>query len=64
MSFINKKILNKTTGLLGTFLAYSHHVTSLKAIIMRPQAVHNSPNAPMCEVYKSLVHLFPKGEML
>ena len=64
MSFINKKILNKTTGLLGTFLAYLHHVSSLKAIIVRPQAVHNSPNAPMCAVYTNLVHLFHKEEML
>lgn len=64
MQLINKNMLNKTTGLLGTFLAYFHHVTSLKAIIVRLQAVHNSPNAPMCEVYTNLVHRFPREKML
>ncbi len=59
MQLINK-MLNKTTGLLGTFLAYLLHVTSLKTIIVRLQAVHNSPNAPMYEADTNLVHPFLK----
>lgn len=62
MQLINT--INKNTGVLGIFLAYLLHITSLKAMIVRLQAVNNSPNAPMYEVDTNLVHRFPREKML
>lgn len=50
--------INLLWNMLGIVLAYSKFVNALKTILVRLQAIHNSPNAPICDVYPDLVHEF------
>lgn len=49
-------LINLSWNMLGTLLAYFNLVNPLQPILVRLQAIHNSPNAPMCDVYTNLVH--------
>lgn len=48
--------INLSWNMLGITYACSKSVSDLKPILVRLEAIHNSPNAPMCDVNTKLVH--------
>lgn len=50
--------INLSWNMPRNIRAYFELVNALKTILVRLQAIHNSPNAPMCDAHTKLVHEF------